>query len=97
MHLEDIIFLKIFDIKSQTLNIYAIGMVNDKYREDGTEGCIGVKWLWLTENPEKISDLRDGFVCRNTTIYEEINPRVINKIITILSAKRGTIQQQPYK
>ncbi|NIA10461.1 MAG: hypothetical protein GWP10_12215, partial [Nitrospiraceae bacterium] len=77
MNLGDIVFLKSFSINKQTLDVYAIGLVKEGYQwNERSEGCVKVKWLWKSKVPYSIP-IKDGFVGRNTTVYEEINPEVI--------------------
>jgi len=87
MNPGDIVFLKSFLISGQTLRVHAIGLVKEGYRRnEQSEGCVEVEWLWKPSVPCDIP-IKDGFVGRSSTVYEEINPEVIKEIISLLSGK----------
>ena len=84
MKLGDIVFLKSFLRADQALRVYAIGLVEGVYQKNGqNERCVKVKWLLELDSPCDIP-VKDGFICRTGAIYEEINPVVISKIISLL-------------
>ena len=90
----DIIYLKSYHIRKQTLVIQAIGYFDDDYSGDDKIGIIGgqkgyirkVKWVKeLLKEPirKKISSGRKY----NTTLYEENNDEIISIIMNCLDEK----------
>ena len=90
----DIIYLKSYHIRKQTLVIQAIGYFDDDYSGDDKIGIIGgqkgyirkVKWVKeLLKEPirKKISSGRKY----NTTLYEENNDEIISIIMHCLDEK----------
>ncbi len=81
----DLVFLKTFKRQGQTLRIYAVGIVRDfEYDNKMGEKCIKVEWFWSSEQPFEIREIKDGCISRTTTVYEEINKEVIQKLIGLM-------------
>ena len=91
----DIIYLKSYHIRNQTLVIQAIGYFDDDYSEDDEIGTIGgqkgyvrkVKWVKpLLSDPISITEIPSGRKY-NTTLYEENNNKIISEIMKRLDEK----------
>lgn len=90
----DIIYLKSYHIRNQTLVIQAIGYFDDDYSGDDEIGTIGgqkgyirkVKWVKeLLSTPIRIK-IPSGRKY-NTTLYEENNDEIISEIMNYLDEK----------
>lgn len=83
----DIIYIKSYTIKTKSLNIKAIGIVDDIATKTGTGlgTGIGVKWK---KNFTPISVVLNDETFRNNvynnTLYEEFDLDIINRIINAL-------------
>ena len=83
-------YIKIGDlmyIKSHPPNegliIKAVGIVvDDKMSEKDLGTCIEVDWVW--QGYEVLGRVGDRYNVRNTTIYEEMNPDIQQKVIDLL-------------
>jgi hypothetical protein len=86
----DIVFLKSMLFGSHTLNIKAIGHVEDPNPEEKSEG-FGIDVVWDVRSQGLITSIETtndgGYHARRGTIFREFNPEVEKKILDILRKK----------
>lgn len=83
---EDKIYLKSFDRNTRSVKIKAVGTVictKDSRKETDKGFCISVKWKKVDFNGLTEFQIEDG-IRRNTRIYQETNPEVIQIINDLL-------------
>jgi len=51
---------------------------------DVGRACLGVRWIWSGE--EYMGFIQDKYNVRNTTLYEEYNPGIQNRVIELLTS-----------
>ena len=83
----DIIYIKSYP---QGLGLYikAVGIVIDNDVKKIThlgEACVRVKWIWTGK--EKIGKIEDGYNVRANTLYEEIYPKIRQRVLKLLLSK----------
>lgn len=93
IQIDDVVFMKSLPLKSSTMNIWAIGIVTDIFKNTnshiGFEDCyneIGVKWIISNLNQPLLTvEVHDKQINeRKTTIFREYNIDIVEKIIKLL-------------
>jgi hypothetical protein len=82
----DLVYIKAHP-PPQGLIIKGVGIVeNDEiFRSPNLgEACLRVRWVW--RGSELIGHLGDRYPVRNITLYEEFNPKIIGRVIELLTS-----------
>lgn len=94
IQIGDIVYVKSLPIKSNIMNVRAVGIVTESFKNfnshKGFENCgneIGVKWL-ITESNQPLlkEEITDKYINgRKTTIFKEYNKDIIKRVINLLN------------
>ena len=94
IQIGDIVYVKSLPIKSNIMNVRAVGIVTDSFKDSNShkefENCgneIGVKWLIAESNqPLLKEEITDKYINeRKTTIFKEYNKDIIKMVINLLN------------
>lgn len=94
IQIGDIVYVKSLPIKSNIMNVRAVGIVTESFKnfnsQKGFENCgneIGVKWLITESNQPLLKEkITDKYINeRKTTIFKEYNKDIIKIVINLLN------------
>lgn len=94
IQIGDIVYVKSLPIKSNIMNVRAVGIVTESFKNfnshNGFGNCgneIGVKWLIAESNqPLLKEEITDKYINgRKTTIFKEYNKDIIKRVINLLN------------
>ena len=94
IQIGDIVYVKSLPIKSNIMNVRAVGIVTESFKNfnshKGFESCgneIGIKWLIAESNQPLLKEkITDKYINeRKTTIFKEYNKDIIKMVINLLN------------